>query len=125
MRIRLFQGHADPCRVAGIEIEAFGAHYLKCRTINRIPIIVAKASSRMSFGLMRPEIHPAQLRTPQRRAVSDTAADPSHDVLQTQGPRLPRHLTPIAKDDHGRNAGNPKPGRQRWLVLGIHLAQAG
>ena len=55
--------------------------------INWIPITVAHASFRMSFGLMCPAIHPAQWSTVQRQAVSDTVADPSHDVLQTQSPR--------------------------------------
>jgi hypothetical protein len=37
MRIRLFQGHATLRRVAGIELEAFGAHYLKAAPLIEFP----------------------------------------------------------------------------------------
>lgn len=124
MRIRLFQGHATLRRVAGIELEAFGVHYLKCRTITWIPITVAQASSGKSFRLMCLELHPAQLRTPQRRAVSDTSADPTYNVLSAKGPGLSRHFTTPAKHDHGRDALNAEAGPERLLLLRIHLSQA-
>ena len=56
--------------------------------------------------------------------LSDLAADPTHDILKPQRPRLARQFAPCPQHHQRGDAGDSKSRGQRLFFLCIHFGQA-